>query len=112
MKDKHAEHILEIEKFNRLLPELLEKLARGENVVFTRNGSPVARLVPVGDDAVEPRAEAENDNGIDAGAAPLHSDRCWSPRDFDAPLPKDLTKALERCACLPLARAECEGKKH
>lgn len=35
------------------LPSLLERVEHGEEVVITRRGVPVARLVPAGDSAVE-----------------------------------------------------------
>jgi prevent-host-death family protein len=40
------------------LPALLERVARGEQIVITKHGRPVARLVPIGNTDVERRREA------------------------------------------------------
>jgi prevent-host-death family protein len=40
------------------LPALLERVARGEQIVITKHGRPIARLVPVGNTDVERRREA------------------------------------------------------
>jgi len=39
-------HTATIEDVQAHLPEILEKLAPGEEVVITRDGKPVAKLVP------------------------------------------------------------------
>lgn len=39
------------------LPRLLDEVARGETITITKNGKPVARLVPA-DDVAERRARA------------------------------------------------------
>ncbi len=63
------------------LSKLLERVARGEEVVICRAGEPVARLVPT-------RA-AGRVLGGDKG-------RVRIARDFDAPLPADLQAEFER----------------
>jgi prevent-host-death family protein len=64
------------------LSRLLDRAARGEEVIITRNGRPVAKLVPAG--AVRsPRR---------LGAL---RERVRVAKDFDAPLPKDLLAAFE-----------------
>ena len=40
------------------LPQLLEKVARGEQVTITKHGVPIARIVPITDDAPMDRHEA------------------------------------------------------
>ena len=63
------------------LSRLLERVERGEEVVISRRGVPVARLVPV-------RTEARR-FGSDRG-------RFVVPEDFDAPLPEDVLDAFEQ----------------
>jgi len=65
------------------LSKLLARVEQGGDVVITRSGKPVARLVPVRPDA------GDRNLGIDAG-------RGWIAPDFDAPLPDDVLKGLER----------------
>jgi prevent-host-death family protein len=62
--------------------ELLRKVAAGEEVLITRSGQPVARLV-----SARPRAVRRL--GLDAGVVEV-------PADFDAPLPDELLDAFER----------------
>lgn len=65
------------------LPELVERVARGEDeeIVITRNGTPRARLVPL----TPPKRRAP---GAGAGR--------WTVLgDFNAPLPRDLLAAFE-----------------
>jgi prevent-host-death family protein len=64
------------------LSRLLERVSAGEEIVITRRGEEVARLVPV-------RAAGARRLGIDR-------DRYVVPDDFDAPLPGDLLAAFER----------------
>jgi prevent-host-death family protein len=40
------------------LPALLERVARGEQIVITKHGRPIARLVPIGNNDVERRRAA------------------------------------------------------
>jgi prevent-host-death family protein len=62
------------------LSRLLERVARGEEIVIARAGTPVARLVPVD-------AQARQ-LGLDRG-------RVTIAEDFDAPLPADVLADLE-----------------
>lgn len=64
------------------LSRLLEQVSRGEEIVITRRGEGVARLVAE-------RGSGDRRFGIDAG-------RLEVPDDFDAPLPDDFLDALER----------------
>ncbi len=63
------------------LSKLLKRVAAGEEIVISRAGKPVARLVPA-----EPREERIF--GHDAG-------RFEVPEDFNAPLPDDVLDAFE-----------------
>ncbi|HVS66737.1 MAG TPA: type II toxin-antitoxin system Phd/YefM family antitoxin [Thermoanaerobaculia bacterium] len=63
------------------LSRLLRRVAMGEEIVISRGGHPVARLV-----AIE-RGE-QRQLGIDEG-------RFEVPADFDAPLPDDLLEGFE-----------------
>lgn len=65
------------------LSRLLRKVAAGEEVVISRAGKPVARLVPV---AEPPRPR---ELGRDRG-------KIWIADDFDAPMPDDFLDELER----------------
>lgn len=63
------------------LSQLLRRVGAGEEIVITRRGTPVARLVPV--PSATPRVLGE-----DAG-------RYTVSEDFDAPLPEELLTAFE-----------------
>lgn len=63
------------------LSSLIEDVVAGEEVVITRRGEPVARLVPE-----RPRARTF---GTDAGVLAV-------PDDFDAPLPAAVLADFER----------------
>jgi prevent-host-death family protein len=63
------------------LSRLLRRVLAGEEVVIARGGTPIARLVPVGD---APRRQL----GIDEGVFTV-------PEDFDAPLPGAVLDAFE-----------------
>jgi prevent-host-death family protein len=65
------------------LSKLLARVEGGGDVVITRSGRPVARLVPVRPDA------GARVLGLDTG-------RGWIAPDFDAPLPDDVLEAFER----------------
>ena len=65
------------------LSRLLRKVAAGEEVVISRAGKPVARLVPL----AEPQRPREL--GRDRG-------KIWIADDFDAPLPDDFLAECER----------------
>jgi prevent-host-death family protein len=60
------------------LSRLLARVATGEEVLISRAGKPVARLVPAGK-AARPRRKPD----VDKGAG-------WIADDFDAPLPEKL----------------------
>jgi prevent-host-death family protein len=64
------------------LSRLLERVSAGEEIVITRRGEQVARLVPAGPTGARRL-------GIDR-------DRYAVPDDFDAPLPDDLLRTFER----------------
>ena len=64
------------------LSRLLERVTQGEEIVITRRGEEVARLVPARH-AGAPRF------GLDRG-------RYTVPEDFDAPLPDDVLATFER----------------
>ena len=64
------------------LSELLRRVAAGEEVMITRNGAPVARIVPV-------QRGGERVLGRDRGLFEV-------PDDFDAPLPDEILDAFER----------------
>jgi prevent-host-death family protein len=63
------------------LSDLLRRVAAGEEVIITRSGEPVARLVPV-------QRRARRTFGADRGVFEV-------PDDFNAPLPDDLQRAFE-----------------
>ena len=63
------------------LPELVERAARGEEIVIARNGTPRARLVPL-------RPRRRRMAGRGAGQWKIVG-------DFNAPLPPDLLAAFE-----------------
>jgi prevent-host-death family protein len=64
------------------LSRLLRRVAEGEEIIISRNGRPVARLVPVG-------ASGGRLLGIDQGLFEV-------PADFDAPLSDDVLATFER----------------
>ncbi len=65
------------------LSKLLVRVENGGDVIITRSGRPVARLVSIRADA------GERLLGVDAG-------RGWIAADFDAPLPADVLETFER----------------
>ena len=64
------------------LSRLVDQVNAGEEVVITRHGRPVARLVPAA--AATPRQP-----GL------LEGKGYWIADDFDAPLPDDLQRRFE-----------------
>jgi prevent-host-death family protein len=64
------------------LSELLERVADGEEVIISKAGVPVARLVAI------VRADDKRPLGTEKG-------RIIIADDFDAPLPVDVLKAFE-----------------
>jgi prevent-host-death family protein len=65
------------------LSRLLERVIEGEEVVISKAGRPVARLVPVG----------ERPDRREPGTA---SGRVVVGEDFDAPLPEEVLETFER----------------
>ena len=63
------------------LSRLLRRVAMGEEIVISRAGEPVARLVPI-------ERGTQRQLGIDAG-------RFEVPEDFDAPLPESVLESFE-----------------
>lgn len=63
------------------LSRLLQRVAAGEEIVISRAGKPVARLVPIRTDSVRVL-------GMDRGLFEI-------PDDFDAPLPPDVLDAFD-----------------
>lgn len=61
--------------------KLLQRVAAGEEVIISRAGRPVAKIVPVGN-------RAPRKFGIDRGIFEV-------PDDFDAPLPADVLDTFE-----------------
>jgi prevent-host-death family protein len=78
---------ISIEDAKDRLAQLVADVQRGETVVLTRDGEPVARLVPTlrkaGGLRLEALAQYKREHGIDAFFGPI-------PEDFDAPLPEDI----------------------
>ncbi|MBY0274993.1 type II toxin-antitoxin system Phd/YefM family antitoxin [Candidatus Binatia bacterium] len=64
------------------LSRLLERVSHGEEVVITRHGKPVAKLVPI------TRRQAPRKLGTLRGKIRI-------AKNFDAPLPDDLLDAFE-----------------
>lgn len=63
------------------LPELVERAARGQEIIISRNGEPRARLVPLA--PTKPRV-------------PGHGAGQWQiADDFNEPLPADLLAAFD-----------------
>jgi prevent-host-death family protein len=61
--------------------ELLRRVAAGEEIIISKAGRPVAKLVPL-------TAPRQRRFGLDRGAFEV-------PADFDAPLPQDVLDAFE-----------------
>lgn len=64
------------------LSRLLVRVAAGEEIIISRAGKPVARLVPI-------RPAVTRTLGIDRGLFEV-------PADFDDPLPAEILNAFER----------------
>jgi prevent-host-death family protein len=64
------------------LSRLIDQVDAGEEIVISRHGRPVARLVPAA--AAQPRKP-----GL------LEGKGCWIAEDFDGPLPDDLLDLFE-----------------
>jgi len=64
------------------LSRLLQRVAAGEEIVITRGGEPVARLVPI-------------ENGARKRVLGLDEGKIWIADDFDAPLPDEILDLFE-----------------
>jgi prevent-host-death family protein len=64
------------------LSRLLQRVAAGEEIIISRAGKPIARLVPI-------RQAVTRTFGIDRGLFEI-------PDDFDAALPPEVLAAFER----------------
>jgi len=65
------------------LPELIERAAKGEEIILARNGKPRARLVPLPDDRRGLRVPGKGKG------------RFRVRRDFDAPLPRAILELFD-----------------
>lgn len=63
------------------LSALVDRAAKGEEIVIAKNGVPMAKLVPL---AKKPKRVQGGWEG-----------KVWIAEDFDAPLPDDIIKTLE-----------------
>lgn len=64
------------------LSRLLARVAAGEEVIISKAGQPIARLVPIG--APKKRRTPGQDEGL-----------IWIADDFDAPLPEGVQSLFE-----------------
>ena len=63
------------------LSSLVERAAKGEEIIIAKNGVPMAKLVPL------PKANAKRQLGCWKG-------KVWMSDDFDDPLPEELLRAF------------------
>ncbi|NVM76908.1 antitoxin (DNA-binding transcriptional repressor) of toxin-antitoxin stability system [Duganella sp. SG902] len=75
-------HTIDIAAFQNQLPNVLEAISRGEEVLLSLDGQPVAQLV-----AIPPRRELREPGSM-AG-------QIWMSEDFDASVPEDILVAFE-----------------
>jgi prevent-host-death family protein len=73
------------------LSELVDRAARGEEIVISKNGVPMAKLVPLAKTAAKRKP-----GGWDG--------KVWIADDFDAPLPQDTLALFEEAPIEPAAR--------
>ena len=66
---------IEIQDLPKQFMEFLSLISEGTEVIFKRDNTPFARLVPMGTSLSKPRVAGLNKNSI------------WMSDDFDAPLP-------------------------
>jgi prevent-host-death family protein len=64
------------------LSRLLARVAAGEEIIISKAGKPVARLVPF------QGVQKKRVPGLDRG-------KVWIAEDFDAPLPEEIQKLFE-----------------
>ena len=62
---------------------LLAKVGKGEEVIISKAGKPIARLIPIGEKPIK----------RDAGSA---KGRVIMAEDFDAPLPEEVLDSFEK----------------
>ena len=74
---------VDIQQAKTQLSRLLAEVARGEEVIISRAGTPIARLSPY--TTASPRRRLGRDPGL-----------FEVPDDFDAPLPEDVIESFER----------------
>lgn len=75
-------HEVNLEEAKSSLPALVEAAIKGEEVVITDDGKPLARLVPIAP------AKKKRVAGLNRGAI-------WTSEDFDEPLPDELWSGRE-----------------
>ena len=75
--------IVNIHQAKTHLSRLLAEVARGEEVIISRAGTPIARLTPY--TTAKPRRRLGRDRGL-----------FEVPDDFDAPLPEVVIESFER----------------
>lgn len=63
------------------LSQLLEDVARGDDIIIARAGKPIARLVAIDEDTT-PRPRG------------LLKGKIWIADDFDAPLPEEILQSF------------------
>lgn len=68
-----AEHAIDLKQAQTRLAELVQEAARGEEVILTQSGEPVARIIPI------TRAQGPREFGSARGLIHMAD-------DFDAPL--------------------------
>lgn len=74
--------IIDINAAQTQLPDLLEAASRGENVIISKHGKPMVRLVSI----ASPRGERKP-GGMEG--------QIWMADDFDCPLPDEIQRAFE-----------------
>ena len=73
------------------LSELVDRAARGEEIVIAKNGVPMAKLVPLSKTTAKPKPGG-------------WSGKVWIADDFDAPLPDETLALFEMRPIEPSAR--------
>jgi len=63
------------------LSEILERVQEGEEILLTRRGKPIARVVPAGRTAMHILGAGAHDPNIDSGV--LARDNWWKPLPED-----------------------------
>lgn len=83
MTRRATAEVVNVAEAKARLPELIERAAKGEEIVLARNGKPRARLVPLADDARRLRTPGKGKG------------RFTMRRDFDAELPEEIRTLFE-----------------